>query len=183
MPEALSFLKAVSDPTRLHVLVLLKERPCCVCELMSAVGGEQSLVSHHMRVLRGAGVVEAERRGRWIFYHLSPGFEGRVRLLLDDVLAGLPEGDDRQCRVIDLSHRAGSRERSATAAESAELPGAQDDRGRVTQDSRRCGQGANRSCPVRRPSRAELTAGRPRRQRYKSAAGRPPAGGKRGASR
>ncbi len=89
MPEALSFLKAASDPTRLRILMLLKERPCCVCELIYVLGEEQSLVSHHMRVRRSAGIVECARRGRWMEYRLSRNRERRVRALLDEVLKGM----------------------------------------------------------------------------------------------
>jgi len=73
--------KALSDPTRLKVLELLKargqsccdliarsERGLCACDIEKAVGLSQAAVSHHMDLLKRAGLVGAEKRGRWMFY-------------------------------------------------------------------------------------------------------------------
>jgi ArsR family transcriptional regulator, arsenate/arsenite/antimonite-responsive transcriptional repressor len=73
--------KALGDPTRLRILELLKargesccnlierdERGLCACDVERAVGLSQAAVSHHMGLLRRAGLVAAEKRGRWIFY-------------------------------------------------------------------------------------------------------------------
>jgi ArsR family transcriptional regulator, arsenate/arsenite/antimonite-responsive transcriptional repressor len=73
--------KALGDPTRLKILELLKargksccelvareERGLCACDIEEAVGLSQAAVSHHMALLRRAGLVEAEKRGRWMFY-------------------------------------------------------------------------------------------------------------------
>jgi ArsR family transcriptional regulator, arsenate/arsenite/antimonite-responsive transcriptional repressor len=73
--------KALADPTRLKVLELLKargktccdlvareEKGLCACDIERAVGLSQAAVSHHMDLLRRAGLVTAEKRGRWMFY-------------------------------------------------------------------------------------------------------------------
>ena len=73
--------KALGDSTRLKILDLLRargrsccdlvareERGLCACDIEVAVGLSQSAVSHHMDLLRRAGLVEADKRGRWIFY-------------------------------------------------------------------------------------------------------------------
>jgi ArsR family transcriptional regulator len=73
--------KALSDPTRLKILDLLRargrsccdlvardERGLCACDIEQAVGLSQAAVSHHMDLLRRAGLVEASKRGRWMFY-------------------------------------------------------------------------------------------------------------------
>ena len=73
--------KALSDPTRLRILELLKakgrsccdlisprKRGLCACDIEQAVGLSQAAVSHHMGLLRRAGLVRAEKRGRWIYY-------------------------------------------------------------------------------------------------------------------
>jgi ArsR family transcriptional regulator len=73
--------KALGDPTRLKILDLLKsrgqscceliareERGLCACDIETAVGLSQAAVSHHMGLLRRAGLVDAEKRGRWMFY-------------------------------------------------------------------------------------------------------------------
>lgn len=73
--------KALSDPTRLRILELLKsrgksscdliardERGLCACDIEEAVKLSQAAVSHHMGLLRRAGLVSAEKRGRWVYY-------------------------------------------------------------------------------------------------------------------
>ena len=73
--------KALSDPTRLRILELLKakgrsccdliardEKGLCACDVEGAVGLSKAAVSHHMALLRRAGLVNAEKRGRWIYY-------------------------------------------------------------------------------------------------------------------
>ena len=79
--ELVTAFKALSDPTRLKILELLKargrsccdlisrdERGLCACDIEEAVGLSQASVSHHMDALRRGGLVEAEKRGRWMFY-------------------------------------------------------------------------------------------------------------------
>ena len=74
-------LKALADPTRLKILELLKAkgRSCCdliarnepglcACDVEEAVGLSQAAVNHHMGLLRRAGLVTAEKRGRWVYY-------------------------------------------------------------------------------------------------------------------
>ena len=65
--------RALGDPTRLAIVAALADGRRCVCDIQSALDGvSPSLLSHHLRVLREAGLVAAERRGRWIDYWLDP---------------------------------------------------------------------------------------------------------------
>jgi ArsR family transcriptional regulator len=79
--DLVSAFKALGDPTRLKILDLLKargksccdlisreERGLCACDIEEAVGLSQAAVSHHMDLLRRSGLVEGEKRGRWVFY-------------------------------------------------------------------------------------------------------------------
>ncbi|MDQ7819039.1 MAG: metalloregulator ArsR/SmtB family transcription factor [Armatimonadota bacterium] len=62
-------LAAAGDPVRLAMLTLLaRHRALCVCEIQAAFPLGQPTVSHHLRVLREAGVVDVVRRGRWAYY-------------------------------------------------------------------------------------------------------------------
>src|SRR5690242_11974963 len=83
--------KALSDPTRVRILSLLKSRgrSCCdliarsepglcACDIEKAVGLSQAAVSHHMGLLRRAGLVEAEKRGRWIYYRRNEAALARL---------------------------------------------------------------------------------------------------------
>ncbi len=71
MKKAVTSLKAVSDEIRLRILLLLLDREACVCELMSVFRMSQSRLSHHLIMLRDAGILEDEKRGKWNYYRLS----------------------------------------------------------------------------------------------------------------
>ncbi|RMH06748.1 MAG: ArsR family transcriptional regulator [Nitrospirae bacterium] len=66
-------LKVLADTTRLAVLELLLRKPWRVGELRRALGIEQSLLSHHLALLREAGFVDTIRQGKTILYRLAPG--------------------------------------------------------------------------------------------------------------
>src|SRR5688572_24446250 len=68
----LTALKAVAEPLRLQILQLLAEEELCVCHLVEELAVDQPLVSHHLRVLREAGLVESERWRSWTYYRLAP---------------------------------------------------------------------------------------------------------------
>jgi ArsR family transcriptional regulator, arsenate/arsenite/antimonite-responsive transcriptional repressor len=63
-------LRALSDPTRLEIIALLKPGEQCVCELTSALDAAQSRLSFHLKVLKDAGLVTDRRDGRWVYYTL-----------------------------------------------------------------------------------------------------------------
>jgi ArsR family transcriptional regulator, arsenate/arsenite/antimonite-responsive transcriptional repressor len=67
-------LKALGDPKRLAIVALLARREHCVCDLMAALGLPQSTCSHHLGVLKRAGLVRDRRGGdaRWAYYTLVP---------------------------------------------------------------------------------------------------------------
>jgi ArsR family transcriptional regulator len=78
MKDIVKVFKALADPTRLRIMLLLRRRELCVCELMHILEMEQSRVSHHMRVLRDAGIAEDVRQGRWILYRVPEEAQGIV---------------------------------------------------------------------------------------------------------
>lgn len=82
--EIVKVFKALADPTRLRIALLLRQRDLCVCELMAVLGMEQSRVSHHMRILREAGIAEDVRAGRWIVYRVPEEAEA----LLESLMSG-----------------------------------------------------------------------------------------------
>ena len=65
-------LEALADPTRLRLLSLVAERgEVCGCELVAPLRVAQPTVSHHLKTLFEAGLLERERRGRWIYYRID----------------------------------------------------------------------------------------------------------------
>ncbi len=66
-------LKTIADPARLRLLSLIQAQPdgeACVCHLTGPLGLSQPTVSHHLKVLLDAGLVERERRGSWAYYRV-----------------------------------------------------------------------------------------------------------------
>lgn len=69
--ELAATLKVLADPVRLRLLDLLATSPggeVCACDLVAPLARSQPTISHHLKVLRAAGLVRAERRGTWIWY-------------------------------------------------------------------------------------------------------------------
>ena len=64
-------LKALADPHRWSVVDLLMDNPTTVAEMLEQLGLEQSLLSHHLRILRQEGIVESTREGKKVRYRLS----------------------------------------------------------------------------------------------------------------
>jgi ArsR family transcriptional regulator len=64
----------LADPTRLRLLSLIAAagEACAACDLVEPLGVSQPTVSHHLKVLREAGLVESEKRGRWVYYTPVP---------------------------------------------------------------------------------------------------------------
>ena len=71
-------LRALSSPVRLRILTELTGGSWCVHELVQAIGVPQPLISQHLRVLRGAGVVRGDRRGREIAYSVTDDHVARI---------------------------------------------------------------------------------------------------------
>ncbi|EKS6737721.1 metalloregulator ArsR/SmtB family transcription factor [Enterobacter ludwigii] len=73
MLHPVQLFKALSDETRLSIVMLLREAgELCVCDLCSATAKSQPKVSRHMALLRESGLVSDRREGKWVYYRLSP---------------------------------------------------------------------------------------------------------------
>jgi ArsR family transcriptional regulator, arsenate/arsenite/antimonite-responsive transcriptional repressor len=86
--EALLF-KAISDPYRLRMLATLARAAgeVCVCDFTDALPLNQPTVSHHLRILREAGLVTCERRGTWVYYQLAHEAIDRIEVAIANVFA------------------------------------------------------------------------------------------------
>lgn len=66
---------ALADPVRLRIVNCIAGQPggeCCGCDLTEPLGRSQPTISHHLKVLTEAGLVQGEKRGRWVWYALVP---------------------------------------------------------------------------------------------------------------
>ena len=77
--------KALGDPVRLRLVSLIgahRGGEVCVCDLTAAFDLTQPTISHHLKVLREAGIIDSERRGTWVYYWLVPTALERMSALL-----------------------------------------------------------------------------------------------------
>jgi ArsR family transcriptional regulator, arsenate/arsenite/antimonite-responsive transcriptional repressor len=89
---------ALSDPTRLQILAMLRYGERCVCDLTEALESGQSRLSFHLKTLKDAGLVEDRREGRWSYYRLVDGaLEGLQEQLGDLGKDFLPKRAARCC--------------------------------------------------------------------------------------
>jgi len=86
--EEASLFKALSDPARLTMLATLAraEDEVCVCDFTAGLPLNQPTVSHHLRLLREAGLVSCERRGTWVYYRLANDARARIGASLESLL-------------------------------------------------------------------------------------------------
>ncbi|MCG7204448.1 ArsR/SmtB family transcription factor [Streptomyces arenae] len=78
--------KALGDPVRLRLLSMIASRgeggEVCVCELTPAFDLSQPTISHHLKLLRQAGLIDCERRGTWVYYWVLPGVLDKLAAFL-----------------------------------------------------------------------------------------------------
>jgi ArsR family transcriptional regulator, arsenate/arsenite/antimonite-responsive transcriptional repressor len=77
--------KALGDPVRIRLVSLIGAHQggeVCVCDLTTAFDLTQPTISHHLKVLRSAGIIDSERRGTWVYYRLVPAALDRVAAVL-----------------------------------------------------------------------------------------------------
>ncbi|MFI9239142.1 metalloregulator ArsR/SmtB family transcription factor [Streptomyces cinnamoneus] len=83
--ELAKVFKALGDPVRLRLLSMIASRDggeVCVCELTPAFELSQPTISHHLKLLRQAGLIDCERRGTWVYYWLLPETTDKLAALL-----------------------------------------------------------------------------------------------------
>ncbi|MER7779173.1 metalloregulator ArsR/SmtB family transcription factor [Streptomyces sp. NPDC096191] len=83
--ELAKVFKALGDPVRLRLLSIIASRAggeVCVCDLTPAFDLSQPTISHHLKLLRQAGLIDCERRGTWVYYWLVPEMTDRLASIL-----------------------------------------------------------------------------------------------------
>ena len=100
-------LKALADPTRLRIAMLLKSGELCVCDVTETLGLPQSTVSRHMAVLRSAHVVIDRRSRRWVHYQLADTpLSSGIIFALDQQLSSVePFSSDRRKLLQHLAQK------------------------------------------------------------------------------
>jgi ArsR family transcriptional regulator, arsenate/arsenite/antimonite-responsive transcriptional repressor len=94
--ELAAMFKALGDPVRLRLLSLIASHPggeACVCEISATFDVSQPTISHHLKLLRAAGLLDCERRGTWVYYWVIPSALQQLSSVLhvdDDLPATTP---------------------------------------------------------------------------------------------
>jgi ArsR family transcriptional regulator len=96
------FFKALGDEMRLRIVALLSHGELCVCHIEEALGLSQSNVSHHLSVLRNAGIVEPHRNGKWVYYRLLLQEDEICREQLRSLIASYQQYDGLTVEVERL---------------------------------------------------------------------------------
>ena len=84
--ELASGFSALADPVRLRVLSILAASPegeVCVCDFVEPLAKSQPTVSHHLKILSEAGLVQGDRRGKWVWYSLNRARLAELRAAID----------------------------------------------------------------------------------------------------
>ena len=76
--ELVSLLRVIANEKRLRILSLLTQREMCVCEIIETLDLSQSLISHHLGVLRRSGLVQDRQEGHWVYYSIDAGSLARL---------------------------------------------------------------------------------------------------------
>ncbi|WNG91992.1 helix-turn-helix transcriptional regulator [Mycobacterium sp. ITM-2016-00318] len=90
--ELAGMLKALSDPVRLRLLSVIASHSgaeACVCDISTGIDLTQPTISHHLKVLRNAGLLHSQRRGSWVYYRVIPEALQKLSVVLGaDALIG-----------------------------------------------------------------------------------------------
>ncbi|RLD30504.1 MAG: ArsR family transcriptional regulator [Bacteroidetes bacterium] len=71
MEKIIQKFKAMGDENRFRILILLLQRPLCVCELLEVLDIKGGTLSAHLKILKNAGLISQKKEGRWIIYSIS----------------------------------------------------------------------------------------------------------------
>ena len=88
--DASPVLKALAEPLRWQIVQALAQEELCVCHLVEDLGAPQPLISHHLRVLRDAGLVESEKWRYWTYYRLRADALADLAGRLDELVSSCP---------------------------------------------------------------------------------------------
>jgi len=116
--------KALSDETRLKIILLLHNRELCVCQIEAALGITQTKASRHLSILRRAGLLKARREGLWMYYTLEEPrsdieeclFESLGSAFRDDLAEMVCRADAKKCDMQSASKSASTCHESESMA-------------------------------------------------------------------
>ena len=108
MKQTVKLFKALADETRLRIYLLLSEGELCVCELINILSMEQSRISHGLRILKEASLIDNRREGKWIVYFANSEMNKNriVRELKQDLrLSTISLRDFTKCKKENIREK------------------------------------------------------------------------------
>lgn len=93
MRETVVITKALADENRLRIIMMVQDKEACVCQIVEVLGNASSTVSKHLSILKGAGLIESYKQGRWIYYHLPKEPSKVARKALEWVRESLEDSE------------------------------------------------------------------------------------------
>ncbi len=107
MKETLAVAKALADENRLRIIMMVKDKEVCVCQIVEVLGNATSTVSKHLSILKNAGLLESYKQGRWIYYqlpvHPSPTVSKALNWVMDSLEDSAAVEKDREHSTIVCS--------------------------------------------------------------------------------
>ena len=101
--------KTLSDPTRIRVLLALRDGELCVCELCDALDVTQSTLSSHLQVIRKSGLVKTRREGKWMYYAMADSAQGLLTSIWAHFAASLAKDSKLRADNLRLKKRLADR--------------------------------------------------------------------------
>lgn len=96
--DTMKVFKAFCDENRLRILEMLRTGEKCACKLLDDLQITQSTLSHHMKILCDADIVQGRKDGKWVYYSVNPKGADRARALLEQQLSlEASSGENRSC--------------------------------------------------------------------------------------
>lgn len=77
--------KALGDSTRLEIVQMLSGKKLCVCKILSAFNISQPAISHHLRILKQAGILLDQKEGKWVYYELNPVITHKLQVYVENI--------------------------------------------------------------------------------------------------
>lgn len=98
MDQMVETFKALSDMNRLQILEMLSCGEMCACDIVDGLNLSQPTISHHMKILQGAGIITSEKRGKWMFYSINQEKAGEI---LSSIKHLMSDKEDCICKSIE----------------------------------------------------------------------------------
>ncbi|MGM0502727.1 MAG: ArsR/SmtB family transcription factor [Bacillota bacterium] len=96
-------LKSLSDARRLQIVNLLSYGKMCVCDLTENIDASQPNISHHLKVLKNAGLIQSEKQGKWVYYELNQEKLGKLQEELNFIIN--EQAEDKKIKIAKCKNQ------------------------------------------------------------------------------